>query len=97
MAPLGALFKPACKGPTFHASKDRAEMRAVHRYSWSSRVRRCVNLRMAGAANSTTGNITSQARSPDFIQCFAKEPSAKNGKLAIAAAMAQVKPDWITP
>jgi hypothetical protein len=24
-------------------------------------------------------------------------PSAKNGKLAIAAATAQVKPDWITP
>ena len=54
-------------------------------------------MRMAGAANSTTGNIMNQARSPDFSQCFAKEPSAKNGKLAMAAATVQVKPDWITP
>jgi hypothetical protein len=54
-------------------------------------------LRMAGAANNTTGNIMSQATNPDSSQCFAKEPSVKNGKLAIAAATAQVKPDWITP
>ena len=54
-------------------------------------------MRMAGAANNTTGNIISQATNPDRSQCMVKEPSAMNGRLAIAAAIAQVKPDWITP
>jgi hypothetical protein len=57
----------------------------------------CVNLRMAGAAKSTIGNIASQASSPDRSQWIAKDPSARKGKLAIAAAIAEVSPDWITP
>jgi len=52
---------------------------------------------MAGAANSTTGKHHEPGEEPGFYPMLAKEPSAKNGKLAIAAAMAQVKPDWITP
>ena len=48
---------------------------------------------MAGAANSTTGNIMTQATSHDCSQCTTKVPAAINGKLAIAAAIAQVRPD----
>jgi hypothetical protein len=52
---------------------------------------------MAGAANSTIGSIVSQARSQDRSQCDMKESVARNGALATAAAIAQVKQDWMTP
>ncbi len=59
----------------------------------SSRVRICVRFRIAGAANSTIGDIVIQEKSQDCSQCVTNAPPAKNGKLAIAAAIAQVKPD----
>jgi hypothetical protein len=52
-----------------------------------------VSRRIPGAAKSTTGNITIQAISQDFDQCTMKLPSVRNGKLAVAAAIAQVRPD----
>jgi hypothetical protein len=48
---------------------------------------------MAGAANSTTGNIRSQENSQDCSQCTTKLPDVIMGALAIAAAIAQVNPD----
>jgi hypothetical protein len=48
---------------------------------------------MAGAANKTMGNMMVQATSHDFSQCTTNVPDDKNGKLAIAAAIKQVKPD----
>jgi hypothetical protein len=52
-----------------------------------------VKLRIAGAANSTIGNIVIQAINQDCSQCEASVPDVKNGTLAIAAATAQVRPD----
>lgn len=48
---------------------------------------------MPGAANSTIGNIITQAINHDCSQCATNVPDAINGKLAIAAAIAQVRPD----
>ena len=62
-----------------------------------SRVKTNDSLRIAGAANTTTGSIRSHAISQDRSQCCRKESLAKNGKLAIAAAIADVSPDWMTP
>jgi len=53
----------------------------------------CVRFRIAGAANSTTGNIMIQATNHDCSQRVVKVPVATKGKLAIAAAIAQVRPD----
>jgi hypothetical protein len=52
---------------------------------------------MAGAANSTIGSIVIQATNDDHSQWLTKAPVVANGRLAIAAAIAQVRPDWITP
>jgi hypothetical protein len=59
----------------------------------SSRVKRFVKRRMAGAANSTIGSIVIQATNDDRSQWIKKVPVAMKGKLAIAAAIAQVRPD----
>ena len=59
----------------------------------SSRVKRFVRRRMAGAANSTIGSIMIQATNDDRSQWITKVPVAMKGKLAIAAAIAQVRPD----
>jgi hypothetical protein len=59
----------------------------------SSRVKRFVKRRMAGAANSTIGSIVIQATIDDRSQWIKKVPVAMKGKLAIAAAIAQVRPD----
>jgi hypothetical protein len=48
---------------------------------------------MAGAANSTIGSIMIQATNDDRSQWITKVPVAMKGKLAIAAAIAQVRPD----
>jgi hypothetical protein len=48
----------------------------------------CVRFRIAGAANSTIGDIVIQAKSQDCSQCVTNVPPAKKGKLAIAAAIA---------
>ena len=48
---------------------------------------------MAGAANSTIGSIMIQATSQDLNQCDMKVSVAMKGKLAIPAAIAQVRPD----
>ncbi len=53
----------------------------------------CVRFRIAGAANITTGNIMIQATDDDRSQCVTNVPLVKKGKLAIAAAIAQVRPD----
>ena len=58
-----------------------------------SRVIACAKRRIAGAAKITTGNIRSQETSQDCSQCMAKDPVALKGKLAIAAAIADVRPD----
>jgi len=47
---------------------------------------------MVGAAKSTTSNIENQESVEDSSQCLRKEPSAMNGKLAMAAAVAEVRP-----
>ena len=59
----------------------------------SSRVKRFVRRRMAGAANSTIGSIMIQATNDDRNQWITKVPVAMKGKLAIAAAIVQVRPD----
>jgi hypothetical protein len=52
---------------------------------------------MSGAANRTKGIIVAHATIHDFSQWLMKIPSCRNGALAIAAAIAQVKPAWIIP
>ena len=47
---------------------------------------------MNGAAKSTTGIIVAQAINQELNQCSRKADSAKNGALAIAAAIAEVNP-----
>jgi hypothetical protein len=59
----------------------------------SSRVKSCVRRRMMGAANSTIGSIMIQATNDDRSQWIMKVPLAMKGKLAIPAAIAQVRPD----
>ena len=54
-------------------------------------------LRMNGAAKTTTGSIMSHDISQDEIQFRKKLPSSKKAKLATAAAIQEVRPDWITP
>ncbi len=51
----------------------------------------------SGAAKITIGNIISQARSHDCTQCGTNEPAPGTEAVAIAAAMAQVRQDWMTP
>jgi hypothetical protein len=51
---------------------------------------------MTGAAISTTGSMVAHDRSHALNQCAAKVPESKRDMLAIAAAMAQVNPDWMT-
>jgi hypothetical protein len=53
--------------------------------------------RSAGAAANTTGNIITHETSHDSSQLCTKPPALMNGKLAIAAAITQVKPDCSTP
>ena len=48
---------------------------------------------MAGAAKSTIGSIMIQATNHDCNQWVTKVPAAMKGKLAIPAAIAQVRPD----
>jgi len=50
-------------------------------------------LRISGAANSTSGNMNIQDSSHETTQCLVKLFCARNGKLAIAAATAEVSPD----
>jgi hypothetical protein len=50
-----------------------------------------------GAANKTKGVITIQAMSQDLSQLATNIPWPRNGALAIPAATAQVKPDWMNP
>jgi hypothetical protein len=52
---------------------------------------------IAGAASKTTGNIVTQAISQDTSQFRKKWPLSSEGKLAMPAAIREVKPDWITP
>ena len=54
-------------------------------------------LRMNGAAKTTTGSIMSHDISQDEIQCPKNLLSSKKAKLATAAAIQEVSPDWITP
>ena len=49
--------------------------------------------RIAGAAKITIGSIRSQETSQDCNQCVAKYPVVLTGKLAMAAAIADVRPD----
>ena len=70
-----------------------ARIKSTIRRTQSSRVKRCVRLRMAGAANSTIGSIMIQATNHDCSQWVMKVPVATKGKLAIPAAIAQVRPD----
>jgi hypothetical protein len=48
---------------------------------------------IAGAAASTSGNIAIHEISQDSSQFARNSPVRSSGKLAIAAAIAQVKPD----
>lgn len=62
----------------------------------SSRIRTTASDLIAGAASRTTGNIVSQAINQDASQFRKKLPAASEGRLAMAAAIRQVKPDWMT-
>jgi hypothetical protein len=55
------------------------------------------NDRIAGAATTTSGNIVAQEISQDIAQLLRKLPVARNGKLAIPAAIRDVNPYWMTP
>ena len=63
----------------------------------SSRVSRNENARIAGAASSTMGSIAAQAISHDTIQCCMNSNADAAGKLAIPAAISEVRPDWMIP
>ncbi len=63
----------------------------------SSRVNATAMARISGAANRTSGSIVAHAMSQEVIQWWRKEPSPKNDPLATAAAIEDVRPDWITP
>jgi hypothetical protein len=52
---------------------------------------------MAGAAARTSGNMVTHEITQDNSQFWTKPPVLTSGKLAIAAAIAHVKPDWIKP
>jgi hypothetical protein len=52
---------------------------------------------IAGAANTTTGNITNQATSQDNSQWPTNSIGVGEGKLAIPAAIKLVSPAWRTP
>jgi hypothetical protein len=58
----------------------------------SSLVSAWAHLRIAGAANNTTGNIVIHAIRDELSQCVMNEPSEKNGTLATAAATMLVTP-----
>jgi hypothetical protein len=62
-----------------------------------SRVRRTDKDLIAGAAASTIGNIVVHEISQDSNQFATNSPVLMSGKLAIAAAIAHVKPDWMNP
>jgi hypothetical protein len=70
-------------------------MRQTNIETWlaHSRVTACARRRIAGAAKITIGNIRSQETSQDCNQCMAKDPVTLKGKLAMAAAIADVRPD----
>jgi len=70
-----------------------AQARSPERACYSSLVTAWVKRRMTGAANSTTGNIRNQENNQDCNQYVTKLPDVISGKLAIAAAIAQVSPD----
>lgn len=59
-------------------------------------VRAKTRRRMNGAARITIGAIAAQAISQEPSQWTVKVESSRNGMLAIAAAMAEVIPDWMT-
>jgi hypothetical protein len=63
--------------------------------SW--RVSKTEALRIAGAANSTIGNIKAQETSHERIQLAKNSPVANSDRLAIDAATAEVRPDRMTP
>jgi hypothetical protein len=50
---------------------------------------------IAGAAARTSGNIVIHEINQDNNQFSTKPPVLMSGKLAIAAAIAHVKPDWM--
>ena len=62
-----------------------------------SSVRMCVSVRIAGAASSTIGSIMIQATNQDCSQWATKDPAARKGTFATPVAIAQVRPDCMTP
>jgi hypothetical protein len=72
-------------------------LRSGFQFAGSSRVRSIDSDLIAGAATSTSGNIVIHEISQDSSQFWMKPPVSMNGKLAIAAAIAHVNPDWMTP
>jgi hypothetical protein len=90
MTPVGALFSTMTQMVQYQfAEQDGDSIGQIQ----SSRVKRFVKRRMTGAANSTIGSIMIQATNDDRSQWITKVPVAMKGKLAIAAAIAQVRPD----
>jgi hypothetical protein len=61
----------------------------------SSRVRASANDLIAGSASRTIGNIVTQAINQDASQFQKKLPVARDGRLAIPAAIKHVSPDWM--
>lgn len=54
-------------------------------------------LRMAGAIITTIGSMMAHEKKQAPIQWLKRVPVEANGALAMAAAIAQVIPDWIAP
>jgi hypothetical protein len=63
---------------------------------YGSRVSRIEKDLIAGAARRTTGSIVAQEISHDASQCLTNTDGEVAGRLAMAAAIRQVRPDWIT-
>lgn len=82
---------------TDEPASDRLSGCASAQFASAGYVNPSTSLRINGAASITIGNIVTQDSSHDRIQFFAKMPSSISGRLATAAAMAQVRPDWMIP
>ena len=86
---MRGLWRP--KGQIVDVHCDRARL-----YHWFSRVMETTILRMTGAASSTMGTTATHDSSHDRSQS-PRNVFGDSEECAIAAATADVSPDWITP
>jgi hypothetical protein len=80
----------------FGCAVAQLDARCVDYLVCSSRVKISASDLIAGAASRTIGNIVTQAINQDTSQFQRKLPVARDGKLAMPAAIKHVSPDWMT-